>query len=136
VGSQASAPQKAWFNAHTVAEALTARHIPGVTFTPTTEPIVEDANHYPFHGQTIEAVHVTATDAHLLDTPELGVEILSTLHHLYPIQFQLEKSMPLVANRATMDAIAHGDDPRTIAASWQTAIDTYKAERAPILLYP
>ncbi len=136
VGSQASSLQKAWFNAHTVADALTARHIPGVTFTPTTEPIVEDANHYPFHGQTIEAVHVTATDVHLLDTPELGIEILSTLHHLYPTQFQLEKSMPLVANRATMDAIAHGDDPRTIAASWQPALDTFKAERSPILLYP
>jgi hypothetical protein len=43
--------------------------------------------------------------------------------------------MPLVANRATVDAIAHGDDPRTIAASWRPALDSFKAACAPILLY-
>ncbi len=125
----------AWFNAQAVANALTARHIPGVAFTATTEPITEDANKYPFHGQTIEAVHVTTTDPHLLNTPELGIEILSTLHHLYPEQFHLERSMTLVCNRATIDAVAHGDDPRAIAASWQSALDAYKAATTPILLY-
>ena len=114
---------------------LNARHIPGVTFTPTHEAIAEDANHYPFHGQTIEAVRVNVTDPTLLDTPELGIEILSTLHRLYPSQFQLEKSMTIVANRATVDAIARGDDPRAIAASWQPALAQFKPACAPILLY-
>jgi len=124
-----------WFHADEVAVDLNARHIPGVTFTPTRETIVEDANHYPFHGQTIEAVRVNVTDPVALDTPELGVEILSALHRLYPTQFNLEKSMPLVANRATVDAIARGDDPRTIAATWQPALAQFKAACAPILLY-
>ena len=88
------------------------------------------------HGQTIPAVHLTVTDRNALDTPELGVEILSTLHHLYPTHFQLEKSMTLLCNRATLDAITRGDDPRTIAASWQPALDAFKAARAPYLLYP
>jgi len=126
----------AWFNAKAIADALTARHIPGVTFTPTTETIDDDANHYPFHGQTIPAVHVTCTDPNLLDTPELGIEILSVLHRLYPTQFQLEKVMTNLTNRATVDAIARGDDPRAIAASWQPALNAFKAERAPLLLYP
>jgi len=124
-----------WFHADEVAMELNARHIPGVTFTPTREAIVEDANHYPFHGQTIEAVRVNATDPVALDTPELGIEILSVLHRLYPTQFNLERDLPLVANRATLDAIARGDDPRAIAASWQPALDRFKAACAPILLY-
>jgi len=57
------------------------------------------------------------------------------LHRLYPTQFNLEKSMPLVANRATVNAIARGDDPRTIAAAWQPALAQFKAACAPILLY-
>jgi hypothetical protein len=43
--------------------------------------------------------------------------------------------MTNVANRTTVDAVAHGEDPRTIAASWQPALDRFKAACAPILLY-
>jgi len=126
----------AWFKATEVANYLTARNIPGVTFTPTAEAIAEDANHYPFHGQTIEAVRVTLTDPRQTNTPELGIEILSALHHLYPTQFNLPRAMPLVCNQATMDALTRGDDPRTIAASWQPALDQFKSARTPYLLYP
>jgi uncharacterized protein YbbC (DUF1343 family)/CubicO group peptidase (beta-lactamase class C family) len=131
-----SAATTTWFHAQEVANYLTARHIPGVTFTPTTETIAEDANHYPYHGQTIEAVRVTLTDPKQADTPELGIEILAALHHLYPTQFNLPRAMPLVCNQATMDAITHGDDPRTIAASWQPALAAFRAASAPYLLYP
>jgi SSS family transporter len=124
-----------YINATDVTAALTARNIPGVNFTAATEAIIEDANHYPFHGQTIPAVRVTATDPAALDTPELGIEILSTLHRLYPTQFLLEKSMTNLVNRATVDAIARGDDPRTIAASWQPALTQFRAACSPILLY-
>jgi uncharacterized protein YbbC (DUF1343 family) len=48
-GSQPAASH-GWFHADEVAMELNARHIPGVTFTPTREAIAEDANHYPFHG--------------------------------------------------------------------------------------
>jgi SSS family transporter len=125
----------AWFKATEVANYLTARNIPGVTFTPTTETIAEDANHYPFHGQTIEAVRVTLTDPKQTDTPELGIEILAALHHLYPTQFNLPRAMPLVCNQATMDALARGDDPRSIAATWQPALDAFRAATTPYLLY-
>jgi SSS family transporter len=125
----------AWFKAKEVANYLTARHIPGVTFSPSTETIAEDANHYPYHGQTIEAVRVTLTDPKQTDTPELGIEILSALHHLYPTQFNLPRAMPLVCNQATMDALTRGDDPRAIAASWTPGLDAFRAATAPFLLY-
>ena len=125
----------AWFKATEVANYLTARNIPGVTFTPTTETIAEDANRYPFHGQTIEAVRVTLTDPKQTDTPELGIEILAALHHLYPTQFNLPRAMPLVCNQATMDALTRGDDPRDIAASWQPSLDAFRTATLPYLLY-
>lgn len=125
----------AWFKASDVGAALNARKIPGVTFLPVHETIVEDANHYPFHGQTIEAVRVNVTDAVVLDTPELGVEIAAVLQRLYPTQFKLERSLSLIANRATVDAIVRGDDPRAIAATWEPGLAQFKAACAPILMY-
>ncbi len=131
-----SGPDDVWFTALDVARTLTDRHIPGVTFTAGAETIAEDANRYPFHGQTIEAVRVTCTDPAALDSPELGIEILATLHKLYPTKFKLAGALRLVANQATVDAIARGDDPRDIARFWQPALDDFKTKRSAALLYP
>jgi SSS family transporter len=131
--SSASTP---WFHATEVASYLTARNIPGVTFTPTTEAIAEDANHYPYHGQTIEAVRLTLTDPTLADTPELGIEILAALHHLYPTQFNLARAKTLLCNQSTLDALTRGDDPRSIAAAWQPSLTAFRDATKPYLLYP
>ena len=45
-------------------------------------------------------------------------------------------SAPLVANAETMAALARGDDPRTSAASWTSALAEFKERRAQFLLYP
>jgi len=134
-GAKTGEQKPAWFKAAEVAAALTARNIPGVTFAPTTIPVVEDSNKYPFHGQTIEAVRFTITDPNALDSPELGIEILAVLHHLYPEQFHLDGAMRLVDNQTTIDALKRGDDPRTIRESWQPALDAFNARRAKVLLY-
>jgi SSS family transporter len=125
-----------WMNSNDVVAALKARKIPGVTFTATTEVIAEDKNQYPFHGATIPAVQLAVTDRNTLNTPELGVEILSVLHRLYPMPFKLEKVQRLLCSKATLDALVRGDDPRTIAASWAVAIQAFKTASAFYLLYP
>jgi uncharacterized protein YbbC (DUF1343 family)/CubicO group peptidase (beta-lactamase class C family) len=125
-----------WLNAETVAAALTTRRIPGVKFTATTEPIADDADHYPFHGQTIPTVRLTVTDPAAFDSPETGIEILAVLHKLYPTQFQLDKVQRLLCSRATLAALERGDDPRTIESSWQPAIQAFREAAQPYLLYP
>lgn len=124
----------AWFHAADVVAALNARHIPGVTFAATTTTVDDDAIH-PYHGQTIEAVRINVIDRDALDSPELGVELLSALHRLYPQQFRLDRAANFLASAATLDAIQRGDDPRSIAASWQPALDEFKAAREQYLLY-
>ena len=125
----------AWFHAADVAAALNARQIPGVLFTPTTTTVDNDPIH-PYHGQTIEAVRITVINRDILDSPELGVEMLSVLHKLYPAQFHLERAANLMASAATLDAIKRGDDARSIAATWQPALDAFRSTRQPYLLYP
>src|SRR6201996_4192432 len=123
-----------WFRAADVATALNARHIPGVTFAATTTTVDHDPIH-PYHGQTIEAVRITVTNRDVLDSPELGIELLSTLHKLYPGQFHLDRAAIFLANAATLDAITRGDDPRSIAATWQPSLSDFKTAREPYLLY-
>jgi len=123
-----------WFHASDVAAALNARHIPGVTFAATTTTVDGDPIH-PYHGQTIEAVRITVTDREALDPPELGVEMLSALHKLYPEQFHLDRAANLLASQATLDAINRGEDPPSIAVTWQPALTDYKAAREQYLLY-
>jgi SSS family transporter len=132
--SAAAAP--AWFDGSAVAAYLTARKIPGVAFTATTYAVADDANHYPYHGQTIAGVRMTVTDRGRLDSPELGIEILSALHHLYPAQFNLARAASLIANAETMAALERGDDPRAIAATWAAPLAEFRARREKYLLYP
>ena len=124
-----------WMHAAEAVNALTARRIPGVSFRAMTTTVEETANHYPFHGQTIDAVGITVTDRLVLNSPELGVEILSTLHRLYPTQFELEKTLRLIGSRSTLDAIERGDDPRAIAEAWTPKLAAYEEARRPFLLY-
>ena len=134
-GRPSSPNAASWFIGSEVAAILTARNIPGITFTATTVPVAEDSNKYPYHGQTIEAVRFTVTDPTVLNTPELGIEILSALHKLYPSQFNFEKAHRLFNNQATLQALQRNDDPRSIAASWQPSLDRFIADRSKILLY-
>ena len=123
-----------YIDAQQLAAYLTARKIPGVTFTPTTFSVVEDATRYPGHGKTIPGVAFTLTDRNALDATELGIEVVSALHHLYP-QFPLAKTANLIANAGTMQSLANHEDPRKIAADWVTDLATFERQREPYLLY-
>ena len=132
----ASAPAVAqWFDGKTVAEYLTARKIPGVSFSATRYAVAEDANKYPYHGQTIEGVKMTVTDRALLDSPEMGIEIVSALHHLYPAQFKLQMVTGYSANAETMAGLERGDDPRVIAAGWEAELKKFEERRERYLIY-
>ena len=126
----------AWFKAAEVAAALNARAIAGVSFSATKTEVAEDSDHYPYHGQTIEAVRVNLLDRKVLDSPEMGLEITSVLHRLYPTQFLLDKMTPYIANAVTLDAVKRGDDARTIAAGWESELAKFREVRKDYLIYP
>ncbi len=125
-----------WIKAADLAAYLHARQIPGIQINPASLDIAETPEHYPFHNQRIPGLHFTVTDPTLFDSPEFGLELLAALHHLYPADFHLERCKPLLLNAATLEALKRGQDPRNIAASWQSALTRFKQARKPYLLYP
>ncbi|MBB5315427.1 sodium/solute symporter [Tunturiibacter empetritectus] len=123
-----------YINAPELAAYLTARKIAGVSFAPTNFAVAEDSNHYPSHGKSIPGIAFTVTDRVAFNSPEMGIELLSALHHLYP-EFQLAKAAYLVTNVDTMQALTNLDDPHKIAAGWATDLATFERQRQTYLLY-
>ena len=120
-----------WMDGHQFAVYLNARHIPGVSFAPAHFTATK-----PYLCTTgCEGIHITLTDRNVLDAPELGIELISALHKLYPAQFQLEKCATLIANDATMDALRRTGDPQAIAASWQPALKEFQQRALPYRIY-
>ena len=69
------------------------------------------------------------------DAPELGLEVAAALHHLYPDEYKLAAIDGLMRNKASLDAVMAGEDPRRIAEDWQDELDKFKVLRAKYLLY-
>jgi uncharacterized protein YbbC (DUF1343 family)/CubicO group peptidase (beta-lactamase class C family) len=120
-----------WIDASTLAAYLNTREIAGVRFVPITFTPAASA----FSGQRCGGVNILLTDREALDAPELGLEIAAALHHLYPDEYKTDALDDLMRNKATLDALIAGEDPRRIAEGWQEAIEDFQALRAKFLLY-
>ena len=120
-----------WIAAWELAQFLNARAIAGVRFVPAEFTPASDV----YAEKKCGGVNIVITDRNALDAPELGVEIASALHALYPAQFDMTKLDKLLVNAASAKAIADGMDPRRIAMEWDDGIARFRAERAKYLLY-
>ena len=120
-----------WIDASVLARYLNERAIGGARFVPV--DFTPAASNYA--GQKCGGVNIVLTDREALDAPELGLEIASALQNLYPGQYKLAALDVLMRNKATLDALTVGQDPRRIAQDWQDALDTFKTLRAKYLLY-
>jgi len=74
-------------------------------------------------------------DRNTLDSPELGIELASALHRLYPNDFKMERMADLLVNQAVFEAIEAGEDPRRIAEDWQDRLERFVRLREKYLLY-
>jgi uncharacterized protein YbbC (DUF1343 family) len=119
-------------NARALAHYLNHRELPGLRFVPTD---FTPEKPYPYAGEICHGVQILLTDRNVVDTPELGIELASALHRLYPDEYELEKMNRLLASRKTLSAIAGGDDPHSIAEGWLPALKQFEQERSQALLY-
>jgi uncharacterized protein YbbC (DUF1343 family)/CubicO group peptidase (beta-lactamase class C family) len=120
-----------WINPSTLASYLNAREISGVRFI----PVNFAPNDTKYANQPCGGVNILVTDRYALDAPELGIEIVSALQHLYPNDFKIANLDTLMRNKDTLTAITAGEDPRRIALDWDEALDSFKTTRAKYLLY-
>ena len=120
-----------WVVPGDLARDLNARGISGVRFI----PIHFTPASSEYSGQICGGVSIVVTDRNSLDGPELGLEVASALHRLYPEQYKLGGLETLMVNKEASDALAQGEDPRRIAEEWQEGIEHFNAMRSKYLLY-
>jgi uncharacterized protein YbbC (DUF1343 family) len=120
-----------WIDAARLAAYLNAREIEGVRFVPV--EFTPDASNYA--GQKCGGINIVVTYRDALDAPELGLEIAAALEHLYPNSYKIAALDGLMRNKATLNAVTAGEDPRRIAEDWQDALGKFQQVRAKYLLY-
>ena len=120
-----------WIDARAYSDYLNARLIPGVRFVPVTFTPVSG----PYSGQLCKGVNVIVTDRSVLDAPEMGIELAAALKKLYPDNWKMEHMITALSNQQVFDALANGDDPRSIAQSWQDDLQKFREMRVKYLLY-
>ena len=120
-----------WIKGRELAAYLNARGIQSVRFV----PITFTPSSSNFAGERCQGVNLILLDRNTLESPELGIELASALHKLYPNDFKLEKMADLLINQAVFDSIGAGEDPRRIAEDWQERLDAFIRMRENYLLY-
>jgi uncharacterized protein YbbC (DUF1343 family)/CubicO group peptidase (beta-lactamase class C family) len=120
-----------WIKAAELAQYLNARNISGVRFVPLS--FTPGASVHS--GKKCEGVNIILIDRNSLDAPELGIELASALHKLYPEQFHMDRMIELLDNQSVFDAIASGQDPRRIADDWQVPLEKFLQVRQKYLIY-
>ena len=120
-----------WIDGKALADALNARKIAGVRF----EPATFTPREWVYPGQSCGGVRIVLTDRNRLDTPLLGVELMSALWRLYGDRFQVDRTAGMIGSRASLAAVKAQGDPVAIAQSWQPGLADFMTKRRPHLLY-
>jgi len=120
-----------WINGEALADYLNGRGIAGVRFA----PVDFTPTSSRFQNTLCHGVRVELTDRNGLDTPLMGVEIVSALYMLYPEDFHIKDVLGMVGARSVMQAIIDGQNPAVIATTWQGRTNAFATLRSQYLLY-
>jgi len=120
-----------WIDARQLASYLNRRQIAGVRFVPVRFTPVSG----PHAGHPCGGVSLLVVRRNGLDSPELGIELASALHTLYPNDFKMDRLNDILGNQSVFDAIVRGEDPRRIADDWRHPLEDFERLRLKYLLY-
>jgi uncharacterized protein YbbC (DUF1343 family) len=120
-----------WIDGKALAQHLGGRAIAGVRFEATTFTPRE----WVFAGQPCQGVRIHLTDRNRLDSPLLGIELMSALQRLHSDRFAIDRTLGMLGSRESLAAIKAQVDPREIAPMWSTALDGFRVRRESSLLY-
>ena len=120
-----------WLNGEEIADALNARHLPGVHFS--AHPFIPVSGLYA--GNRCGGVSMRITDRAAVRSMRIGIEIAALLQKRYPKDFDVAKIVLLVSNDETVRQLQSGAPPEQIVASWSTDLAAFDATRRKYFLY-
>jgi len=120
-----------WIDGAQLAETLNARGLPGIRFY----PVRFTPTSSKYANEECGGVFMIVTDRNALRPVRVGLEITAVLTSRYPSQYQIDTAARLLGSRDTIARLKRGEDPATIAASWNDAEAKWRLLRAKYLLY-
>ncbi len=120
-----------WIDGPALAEALNARHIPGIRFYPTT--FTPSSSKYA--GEACNGVFMVITDRIALQPVRMSLAVVAALTRLHGERYQLETTARLFGSRESLARVTTGEDPTIVASSWGTDEARWRQTRAKYLLY-
>jgi uncharacterized protein YbbC (DUF1343 family) len=120
-----------WISGQRLARYLSGRQIRGIAF----EPVAFVPQDSRFRQQRCQGVRLRVVDRAALDGPALGIELAAALYHLYPGEFQLDRTLGMIGAPEVLRAIKEGHDPRDIRQKWTAGLQDFCRLRAKYLLY-
>lgn len=133
----------AWGRAEELAEALSAKKLPGAVF----RPLAFQPTFHKWCGETCHGFQLHVTDVRAFRPYATGLAILSAFWKLYaetgfdwrapPYEYE-EFELPihlLLGSRKLREAIEAGADLDEMERSWQGPLESWMKERAGCLLY-
>jgi uncharacterized protein YbbC (DUF1343 family) len=120
-----------WINGEEVAEALSARNLPGVRFA--NQPYIPVSGLYA--GQRCGGVGIRVTDREAVRSMRVGLEIAALLQKKYPGQFDVSKAITLLGNDITVQQLQAETPPGQIIASWAADLQAFDRMRSKYFLY-
>lgn len=120
-----------WIKGVELAEFLNKRFVPGVRFVPV-RFTPRDGKH---KGVSCEGVSLIITDRAALHSMLMGLEVAQALWKLYPLNFDVDKTITLVGNAETVVRVKKGDNPAWIVSDWADTLAKFSQMQAKYLLY-
>ncbi len=124
-----------WIDPLALADDLNARRLPGVSFVPARFTPASSVH----KGVLCGGVQINLWDRRICLPSALGIHLADALVRLYGNKLPpavLARMAPMVGRDTIPAALARGESPETIIASWAADGEAWRARRAPFLLYP
>ncbi len=114
-----------------LAAELNKAGLAGVRFVPVR--FTPDAS--VFKNQPCAGVQILLTDRDQCEPIDIGLLVARTLHRLYPRQFNIDKFLNLLTDKATLDMVRAGRSLTQIRSAWAADLAKFNQRRAAVLLY-
>ncbi len=123
-----------WVDGVALADRLNRSGLPGVAFAPVR--FTPASSNYK--GRQCGGVRIRLYDRRVLRPSALGIHLIDGIVRGHPAKLStvtLQEMSSMVGNETIPAAVARGDAPEKIIASWSADVENWRKRRAPFLLY-
>jgi uncharacterized protein YbbC (DUF1343 family) len=120
-----------WIRERELAAHLNAAGLPGVRFV----PVRFTPESTKFAGESCGGVNIIVTQRDLLNPLRTGIQLMCSLHSLYPDQWETKNLNRLLSSEKVRDAVLSDKTASDIEALWADELAAFQTRRRAFLMY-